>query len=49
VAKILNLVKTKASEKPLPSMTGLTPEAQLKLEDDYNNECIQWGRKNLNL
>jgi sugar phosphate isomerase/epimerase len=49
LAKILNLVRTKASKKPLPRTTGLSPEAQLKLEDDYNNECIQYGRKNLDL
>lgn len=49
LAKMLRLVKTKASKKPLPTLAGLSPEAQLKLEDDLNNQCIQWGRKNLNL
>ena len=49
VAKTLRLVKTKASKKPLPTLAGLSPEAQVKLEDDYNNQCIQWGRKNLDL
>jgi sugar phosphate isomerase/epimerase len=49
LAKVLRLVKTKASKKPLPSMAGLSPEAQVKLEDDLNNQCIQWGRKNLAL
>jgi sugar phosphate isomerase/epimerase len=49
LAKILNLVRTKASKKPLPRTTGLSPEAQLKLEDDSNNLCIQYGRKNLAL
>jgi len=49
LAKMLNLVRTKASKKPLPRTTGLSPEAQLKLEDDGNNQCIQYGRKNLDL
>ena len=49
LAKVLKLVKTKGSKKPLPTIAGLSPEAQVKLEDDFNNQCIQWGRKNLAL
>jgi sugar phosphate isomerase/epimerase len=49
LAKVLRMVKTKSSKKPLPTMAGLSPEAQIKLEDDLNNQCIQWGRKNLAL
>ncbi len=49
LARTLWLVKTTASKKQLPTLTGLSPEAQVKLEDDLNNQCIQWGRKNLAL
>jgi hypothetical protein len=28
-------------------MAGLTPEQQLKAEDDNNNQCISYARQNL--
>jgi sugar phosphate isomerase/epimerase len=49
LAKVLRLVKTKASKKPLPTIAGLSTEAAAKLEDDLNLQCVDWGRKNLAL
>jgi sugar phosphate isomerase/epimerase len=49
LSKIIRLLKTKASKKPLPAVAGLSQEARLKLEDDFNNQCVQWGRKYLDL
>jgi sugar phosphate isomerase/epimerase len=45
LAKVLDRVRK--SKKPLPSMAGLTPEQQLKAEDDNNNQCISYARQNL--
>ena len=30
-------------------MAGLTPDQQVKAEDDYNAQCIAWARQNLDL
>jgi 3-oxoisoapionate decarboxylase len=49
LAKMLALVKKNKPKKPLPKTSGLAPEAQLKLEDDLNNQCIAWCRQNLNM
>jgi sugar phosphate isomerase/epimerase len=46
LAKVMNEVRKKP-KKPLPSMAGLTPEQQLKAEDDYNNQCIAYAKANL--
>ena len=45
LAKVLDRVRK--SKKPLPSMTGLTPEQRMKAEDDGNNQCISYARQNL--
>ena len=45
LAKVLDRVRK--SKKPLPSMTGLTPEQRIKAEDDGNNQCIAYGKQNL--
>jgi 3-oxoisoapionate decarboxylase len=49
VAKMLALVKKNRPKKPLPKVTGLSPEAAVKLEDEYNLQCIAYGRQNLAL
>jgi 3-oxoisoapionate decarboxylase len=49
LAKTLALVKKNPPKKPLPKMTGLSPEAQVKAEDDYNNQCIAYAKANLNM
>lgn len=49
VAKVLALVKKNPPKKPLPRTTGLSPEAQLKLEDDLNQQCVTYARQNLGL
>jgi hypothetical protein len=30
-------------------MAGLTPEQQLKAEDDNNNQCVAYAKQNLGL
>jgi 3-oxoisoapionate decarboxylase len=49
VAKMMALVKKNKPKKPLPKTTGLSPEAAAKLEEDYNKQCIAYGRANLAL
>jgi len=49
LAKTLTLVRKNKPKKPLPKMTGLTPDQQAKAEDDYNAQCIAWARQNLDL
>lgn len=49
VARVIKLVKTKGSKKPLPTIAGLGAEEAAKLEDDLNLKCVEWGRKNLAL
>lgn len=49
LAKTLALVRKNKPKAPLPRIAGLSPEAQIKLEDEYNLKCIAWARKNLAL
>jgi len=49
LAKVLALVKQNKPKKPLPRIAGLSPEAQIKLEDDYNLQCIAYARQNLSM
>ena len=49
LAKTLALVRKNQPKAPLPRIAGLSPEAQIKLEDEYNLKCIAWARKNLAL
>jgi sugar phosphate isomerase/epimerase len=49
VAKVLSLVKKNPPKTPLPRVTGLNREEQVKLEDSYNLKCIAYARQNLNL
>jgi sugar phosphate isomerase/epimerase len=49
LAKVLTIVKKNRPKSPLPRVTGLSPEAQVKLEDDYNTRCITYARQYLDL
>jgi hypothetical protein len=49
LAKILDLVHKNKPKKPLPSMTGLTAEQRVKLEEDYNAQCIAYAHQNLDM
>ncbi len=49
LAKTLELVRKNKPKAPLPRIAGLSSEAQIKLEDEYNLKCIAWARKNLDL
>lgn len=45
LARTLELVRRKKSA--LPRLTGMTPEAQLKFEDENVRKSIDWARRNL--
>ncbi len=49
LAKILAIVKKNRPRSPLPRTTGLTRDAQVKMEDEYNQTCIAYARQNLGL
>jgi 3-oxoisoapionate decarboxylase len=49
LAKVLDLVRKNKPKKPLPKTTGLSPEAQVKLENDLNAQCIAYARQNLGM
>jgi sugar phosphate isomerase/epimerase len=49
VAKVLSLVKKNKPKSPLPKTTGLDTQAAIKLEDDYNRQCVAYARANLAL
>lgn len=49
LARVLEIVLHKASKTPLPKLTGMSPEAQLKLEDDNVRLSIDYARRRLNL
>jgi hypothetical protein len=49
VAKVMSFVKNNKPKKPLPKTTGLSPDAQVKLEDDMNAQCIAYARQNLGM
>jgi sugar phosphate isomerase/epimerase len=49
LAKVLALVRKNKPKKPLPRMTGLSPDAQVKAEDDYNAQCIAYAKQNLDM
>jgi 3-oxoisoapionate decarboxylase len=49
LAKVLALVKKNRPKAALPGVAGLTPEAQIGLEDDYNAKCIAYARQHLDL
>jgi 3-oxoisoapionate decarboxylase len=49
LAKVLALVKKNRPKSPLPRITGMSTEAQVKAENDYNARCIAYARANLNM
>ena len=49
VAKVLALVRKNRPKSALPRITGIAPEVQVKMEDDYNARCIAYARQNLDL
>jgi sugar phosphate isomerase/epimerase len=49
VAHIIDLVRKHQPKTPLPKTSGLSQEAQLKLEDECINKSIAWARANLNV
>jgi sugar phosphate isomerase/epimerase len=49
LARTLNLVRKNPPKKPLPRVTGLSPEAAVKFEDDNNLKCIEYARQVLNI
>ena len=49
LAKTLMLVRNNRPKKPLPRITGLSPEAQLQSENQHNLKCIEYARQNLDM
>ena len=47
LAMLIDWVRKHPPKKPLPKVSGLTPEQQLVLEDDLNQRCIDYTRANL--
>ena len=44
-AKIVQLVNRNHPKNPLPRTTGMSPEAQLKLEDECISKSIEYARQ----
>src|SRR3989442_2947434 len=49
LARTLAIVQKNKSKSPLPRLTGMSPEAQLKLEDEFILKSITYARQNLSL
>ncbi len=49
LAKVVELVRDHPPKKPLPRISGLTPAERVKAEDTYNQMCVDYARKNLDL
>lgn len=49
LARVLALVKKHPPKTPLPRITGLTPDAQVRLEDDLNQRCVDFCRQHMSL
>lgn len=49
LARTLEIVRRNKPKFPLPHPTGLSQDAQLKLEDDNVRKSIEYARKNLSL
>ena len=49
LAKVLQLVRDHPPKKPLPRISGMTTAEQVKAEDDYNQMCVDYARRNLDL
>lgn len=44
LAMLISWIRNHPPKKPLPSTSGLTPEQQLALEDQLNQQCIDYAR-----
>ena len=49
LAHVLTLVRKNPPKQPLPRITGLDVDAQVKLEDDLNQRSIDYCRQHLTL
>ncbi len=49
LAMLIDWVRTHPPKKPLPRISGLTPEQRLALEDACNDQCIDYARAHLPL
>ena len=47
LARVLEIVRKNKPKSPLPRTTGMSPEAQLKLEDDNVQKCLNYARQYL--
>jgi hypothetical protein len=47
LARVLGIVRKNKPKSPLPRVTGMSPEAQLKLEDDCVRKSIDYARSSL--
>jgi len=49
LARVLELVRDNPPRKPLPKIAGLSSAEQVKAEDQYNQMCVDYARKHLDL
>ena len=49
LAKVLEIVRKNPPKNPLPHVSGLSDEEQIKAEDENNLQCIGYARQRLNL
>ncbi len=49
LAKVLEIVRRNPPKSPLPNVSGLSDEEQIKAEDENNLQCIRYARQHLNL
>jgi sugar phosphate isomerase/epimerase len=49
LAKVLAMVKNNRPKAPLPRVSRLSQEAQIKAEDDNNAKCIAYARQHLEM
>lgn len=49
LAMLIDWVRKHPPKKPLPRVSGLTPEQRLALEDQFNQACIDYARAHLPL
>jgi sugar phosphate isomerase/epimerase len=47
LARTLEIVKKNPPKKPLPRTSGLSLEAQLRMEEDFVRRSIEWAKANL--
>jgi sugar phosphate isomerase/epimerase len=47
LAAMLALVRARAGKKPLPRISGLSKEEQLRREDDNVRQCLEYARQHL--